>query len=202
MGVVSTFTTSVTQKIGTAYQRYLPSGPIAALPLGENTYSLVWSIPTSRASNEMFKNRDQFKNLLNMAFYAPYSEVFSNSNSDWSIQEYLNESGILSEFGAIVDSTLPIFFPLKTGITPSSISISNKSLRVILMGYIFSMFTNSSDACHSIHPHAGQGLNMGIADIFALYKIMKDSTLIGCDPGRNIFLTYFRRLVDPQVIFV
>ena len=39
------------------------------------------------------------------------------------------------------------------------------------------------DAAHSVHPHAGQGLNMGIADVINLYRIMEQTVPLGMDPG-------------------
>ncbi|KGG52411.1 ubiquinone biosynthesis monooxygenase Coq6 [Mitosporidium daphniae] len=180
-GVISTFTTSPSTKRlnGTAYQRYLPSGPLAALPLSPNSYSLVWSIPNEWKSNDIFKDKEKFTKLLNLAFYGPYCEIrkmFLNSSQCSTLDvDYRGDTGVLNEFGAILDASEPEFFPLKSGIVPSSMSISNKNLRVLLMG----------DAAHSIHPHAGQGLNMGIADAMCLHKIMRKNVPLGTDPGYN-----------------
>lgn len=49
-GVVATVTTTRANR-GTAWQRFLPSGPLALLPLADNTYSLVWSIADDATIN-------------------------------------------------------------------------------------------------------------------------------------------------------
>ena len=147
-GVVSTFTTtsSIGKRVdGTAYQRYLPSGPLAALPLAPNVYSLVWSIPNAWRSSPIFKDKEKFAKLLNLAFYGPHSEIsrsFSSSLPCTTFDaNYLGETDIYDDFGTIIDASEPEFFPLKSGIVASSMSISNKNLRVLLMGYFVLVFS-------------------------------------------------------------
>ena len=49
------------------------------------------------------------------------------------------------------------------------------------------------DASHSIHPIAGQGLNMGMRDISALTETLVDAQRIGLDIGNQNILTTYQR---------
>ena len=52
----------------TAFQRFLPGGPIALMPHGERRVSLVWSLPKDEASRILTLNEDEFANLVLTAF--------------------------------------------------------------------------------------------------------------------------------------
>lgn len=57
------------------------------------------------------------------------------------------------------------------------------------------------DAAHTIHPLAGQGLNLGLADVECLARCIQNSLLSGGDIGKalcsvfTIFLTHHCRLI-------
>ncbi len=52
----------------TAFQRFLPGGPIALMPHGERRVSLVWSLPKDEASRVLALCEDEFASLVLMAF--------------------------------------------------------------------------------------------------------------------------------------
>ncbi len=60
--------------------------------------------------------------------------------------------------------------------------------------YIMSRLALAGDAAHTIHPIAGQGLNIGIQDAAALAEIITDAVRLGLDPGSvNVLESYEQR---------
>lgn len=49
------------------------------------------------------------------------------------------------------------------------------------------------DAAHAVHPLAGQGLNLGLADAASLAEHVVDSVRLGLDPGRDDVLRAYER---------
>merc|ERR1719369_590458 len=65
MGVVATLDLEVPGGVNrTAWQRFLPTGPVALLPLSENKSSLVWTVSRDMAKDMV--NMDEEKFVLNL----------------------------------------------------------------------------------------------------------------------------------------
>ncbi|MFT7223225.1 MAG: 2-octaprenylphenol hydroxylase [Cellvibrionaceae bacterium] len=114
----------------TAWQSFLPTGPLAFLPLGdasEKYCSIVWSVETEVAEHLMALEDQEFKQQLGKAF-------------GWRL-------------GEIVQVDRRRSFPLV-----QRHAIDYVAPQVALVG----------DAAHTIHPLAGQGVNLGFFDIQAL----------------------------------
>lgn len=117
----------------TARQRFLPTGPLAFLPLREEkTCSIVWSTSPDEAEKLYQLPVDLFAQALTTAFAAT-----------------LGETKIIAE---------RYLFPLKMRHAQQYV----KS-RIVLLG----------DAAHTIHPMAGQGVNMGLLDAASLADIIQ-----------------------------
>ncbi|KIV95543.1 ubiquinone biosynthesis monooxygenase COQ6 [Exophiala mesophila] len=171
----------------TAFQRFIPSlgGPIAILPLPNNHASLVWSTTPAHAS--YLKSLDpasqlamvnaalrlsavDLKYLFTLPATSPHADESAHeSELRWRLQHTPAPS--LSRQPPIVQSiqsgTLASF-PLRFR---QSSSLINP--RVALIG----------DAAHTIHPLAGQGLNLGLADADALATTIAFSVEHGMDLG-------------------
>ncbi|MEM9205038.1 MAG: FAD-dependent monooxygenase [Pseudomonadota bacterium] len=59
--------------------------------------------------------------------------------------------------------------------------------------YIAPRIALVGDAAHSIHPLAGQGLNLGLRDVAALSEVIVENTRIGIDPGSLIALEKYQQ---------
>lgn len=119
----------------TAWQCFLPTGPLALLPLANEKFcSVVWSTT--------LENATQLQNMPESEFNQAISSAF----------EY--------RLGHITKRDTLINFPLfmrhaKNYVQP----------RIVLIG----------DAAHTIHPLAGQGVNLGLMDAACLAEIVIDA---------------------------
>src|SRR5690606_41389745 len=54
----------------TAWQRFLPAGPLAVLPFADGRSSIVWTLPDARAAEVLALDDDAFARELTRAFDA------------------------------------------------------------------------------------------------------------------------------------
>lgn len=134
---------------GIAWQRFLPGGPLAFLPLASKTSSIVWSTTRDHAQMLVNEEDDRFCELLSEAFEHKLGKVEATSSR--------------------------ASFPLRGGQAESYVVP-----RVALIG----------DAAHSIHPLAGQGVNLGFKDAATLADVLLKT---GHDIGRIRVLRRYER---------
>ena len=116
----------------TAWQRFLPSGPLAFLPCADGRSSIVWTLPDAEAERLLAVDAATFCRELTRAFDARLGEVTEVSQR--------------------------IAFPLRRQLADDYVSG-----RVALIG----------DAAHTVHPLAGQGVNLGLRDVAALRVLLR-----------------------------
>ncbi|KAH9479448.1 Ubiquinone biosynthesis monooxygenase COQ6, mitochondrial [Psilocybe cubensis] len=197
----------------TGYQRFLPTGPIAFLPLSPSVSSLVWSTKPPIAKALLASDPGVLSCMINAAFRLPYASLKYLQNrivdahaagtplSPDEIREEIQwrehahgidqnsayscrTAGITNQGIPPADSEMlpPLVlqlqsgtmasFPLRFNHAESYIGDGSKG-RTVLVG----------DAAHTIHPLAGQGLNLGLADAECLARCIQNSILSGGDIG-------------------
>ncbi|VAW55661.1 2-polyprenylphenol hydroxylase [hydrothermal vent metagenome] len=118
----------------TAWQCFMPSGPLALLPLYTGQSSVVWSLDEGDAQQIVALDDEAFKRAL-----AEASEF---------------------KLGEITDVGQRFLFPLSHGHASE---------------YVKDGLALIGDAAHNIHPLAGQGANLGIADAFVLADVIQQA---------------------------
>lgn len=136
----------------TAWQRFLPSGPLALLPLADGRSSIVWSTTPEHA--EQLVECDQ------SAFCAQLGKA---------------SAGVL---GQISDCSQRYTFGLQW---------------LHVERYSGSRFALLGDAAHVVHPLAGLGVNLGLADVASLSKVLIEAKQNDRDIGDAPVLRPFAR---------
>jgi len=140
----------------TAWQRFLPSGPLAFLPLpgaqGRHYCSIVWSVSNDLVQGLMAMDDGGFCAELENAFEHRLGKVRASS---------------------------PRFsFPLR---------------QRHAVDYVRSGVALVADAAHTIHPLAGQGINLGLADVAVLAGEILAGHERGAEPGQLDLLKRYQR---------
>jgi len=137
---------------GTAWQRFLPGGPLALLPLVDGSSSIVWSLPTPEAERLLAESDGQFLAQLTAA-----------------------SAGVIGDLTAC---SRRVGFPLQ-----ALHALRYTAPRVALLG----------DAAHTVHPLAGQGMNLGLLDAASIAAVIEDALLAGEDIGDLKVLRRYER---------
>ncbi len=138
---------------GVAWQRFLPGGPLAFLPLADGRSSIVWTRPSAEARHLLALDTEAFISELDAA------------SSGW--------------LGSVESCGPRAAFPLSM-----RLSECYASQRTVLMG----------DAAHVVHPLAGQGVNLGLADAAGLTELLILVRLAGGDIGSATVLQKYDRM--------
>lgn len=162
----------------TAWQRFLPTGPFALLPLGGTYSNIVWTTSPVTAQDLKTMSRENFVTAANRALLEDYG---SQPNS--RIAEVLG--GVLGTqvLGAMAPSAVEQF-----QVPPRIVDCVTDRLSFPLSlmhatKYVSHRVALVGDAAHTVHPLAGQGVNLGFGDADALTKVLQQGIQTGRDIG-------------------
>ncbi|XP_075982693.1 ubiquinone biosynthesis protein COQ6, mitochondrial [Anticarsia gemmatalis] len=171
MGVVATLELSEECNNTTAWQRWLPTGPVALLPLSSNRSSLVWSTWQDHAKELLQLPEDQFVDTLNDALWKQYPRSSSVSAATSWVSAALQRAGL-------PDGTARQLPPSVSSIVAGSRAAFplgfGHSTRYIAPGVVL-----VGDAAHRVHPLAGQGVNLGFGDVKDLTELLAETLYSG-----------------------
>lgn len=163
-----------------AYQRFLPTGPVAMLPLPGNHATLVWSTTPENAAVLRALSANDFIAMVNAAFRLSavdlkYMHTLPAGQADevsWRLQHTPTAGSVPAPVTGVQENSIASF-PLKMRHADTYIGE-----RIALVG----------DAAHTIHPLAGQGLNQGQGDVESLVKGIGYAVEHGMDIGARMSL--------------
>jgi len=181
MGLVATLDLkNITETNNVAYQRFLPSGPIALLPLSKDKSSLVWTLNAKDTKSMIEMEEEKFLNLINEALHGNnhhlnlVNSVAGNLKS--ILDKVVNKCEDLKRPPRIKGVHNRAAFPLGFGHSSRYIGT-----RTILIG----------DSAHRVHPLAGQGANLGFGDIRSMSQVVDHCLREGGKLGQHSFLCQY-----------
>ncbi|KAK0163839.1 hypothetical protein PV328_002528 [Microctonus aethiopoides] len=186
MGIVATVKLSEPTENVVAWQRFLPTGPVALLPLTDSLSSLVWSMTTEEAKRLLKVSEEEFVDALNDALWKVYPKNGIVESGMAALQQLLEQ------------------FSLQTGVSrqlqPSISNIVEGSRAAFPLGfghstsYVANGVALIGDAAHRVHPLAGQGVNLGFGDVTVLVQVLEEAVRSGSILGDTIHLTKYETL--------
>lgn len=183
-GIVATLEHSRLDANHTAFQRFLPTGPLAFLPMTPTSSTMVWSTKPELVAAYKALGPEALAHLVNLGLYASEQEL-----------ERLN-AAILGQgvSTAMIEAESQRVMSTLTNqdvksLPPPVMSIAEKSIASFpyrlshAESYLGERTALVGDAAHTVHPLAGQGLNMGLADVRALAETWDRVGKVGGDLG-------------------
>jgi ubiquinone biosynthesis monooxygenase Coq6 len=201
-----------------AWQKYLSTGPLAVLPLwdmpiGDNDSngekdkrhysSIVWSVPTSEAKRLKSLSNEDFVDELNETLHRPsntsaFSIFEPEDGSSDNLSQVMNT--VKKEVASVADMVMsasqlsgsPSMRP------PYVASVASTRVSFPLQfqqasTYVSDRVALAGDSAHSIHPQAGQGLNLGIGDAKKLSEDLSAAMASGADIGSHQVLREYSK---------
>eukprot|EP01023_Acetabularia_acetabulum_P000147 TRINITY_DN1006_c0_g1_i1.p1 TRINITY_DN1006_c0_g1~~TRINITY_DN1006_c0_g1_i1.p1 ORF type:complete len:432 (-),score=87.60 TRINITY_DN1006_c0_g1_i1:1375-2670(-) len=170
-GVVATVETTPCDEV-VAWQKFLPNGPMALLPVRDGFYNIVWS--TSHAQAKQLEQMDE------LSFADAVNDALETAGQQQQRKMFLPKF-------VRKGKTYPFVKPPKV---LRSVGGPVKSFPLTLMHsgrYVRERLALIGDAGHVVHPLAGQGVNLGFGDVEEMLKMIKYTVQSGQDIG-NVHL--------------
>jgi len=164
-----------------AWQRFLPTGPIALLPIGDKFSNIVWTMSPAESNSRKSITEEEFLKDVNYALdygYGPRPTSGLLGTRDMFSWFKMDATISTNEFFEIPPKVIKL--ASERMVFPLTLRHANSyaSKRVVLIG----------DAAHTVHPLAGQGVNLGFGDAFSLSRIIAEGIALGTDIGEVCYV--------------
>lgn len=156
---------------GIAFQRFVPDGVVALLPLGNNQACLIWSLVDSVADLVLHLPDDAFIETLN-------EQLSADLDYSAAVMSVLNGTSVLMNCVGLKYTGRKLQPPKVVGVTAST-----KASYPLGMGhasnYVVPRVALVGDSAHRVHPLAGQGANFGFSDVECLVRHLETAAYRG-----------------------
>eukprot|EP00577_Skeletonema_sp_RCC1716_P007769 CAMPEP_0113384558 /NCGR_PEP_ID=MMETSP0013_2-20120614/6956_1 /TAXON_ID=2843 ORGANISM="Skeletonema costatum, Strain 1716" /NCGR_SAMPLE_ID=MMETSP0013_2 /ASSEMBLY_ACC=CAM_ASM_000158 /LENGTH=608 /DNA_ID=CAMNT_0000267173 /DNA_START=19 /DNA_END=1845 /DNA_ORIENTATION=- /assembly_acc=CAM_ASM_000158 len=205
----------------TAFQRFLPHGPIALLPVWNSLNNddndapiyanVVWSTTPSEANHLLSLSGTEFITTLNHHLCQGPNvnpPLLSNNNNRGmphipiigtiakEMDSLLRTANTALTMGTWTESPSRNYFrmPPASARVVGPIMGFDLKLSHVQQGYTAPRVALVGDAAHTVHPMAGQGLNLGMGDVYSLSELIKEAVDSGMDvAGTGLFLDRYNQ---------
>ncbi|XP_025104972.1 ubiquinone biosynthesis monooxygenase COQ6, mitochondrial-like [Pomacea canaliculata] len=173
--VVATLQLSEITENTVAWQRFLPTGPIALLPLSNEHSSLIWTTTPEHADHLLKLSPDSFVDAVNDALW-----------HDRDMDTFVNKAH--SSFMGLLQSLIPAEV-ITRQLPPTVLGLGEGTRACFPLSlvhsscYVRPRLALIGDAAHRLHPLAGQGVNLGFGDVSCLTSVLEDALSCGSDIG-------------------
>ncbi|KAE8728052.1 putative acireductone dioxygenase [Hibiscus syriacus] len=159
-----------------AWQRFLPSGPLALLPIGDKFSNIVWTMTPKESSDFKSMTEDDFLKAVNHALDYGYGPHPTSS--------ILGGSELFSWLKGGISSSANDCFE----VPPKVVKLASERMAFPLSlrhanDYVSKRVALIGDAAHTVHPLAGQGVNLGFGDASSLSSVISEGIAVGTDVG-------------------
>lgn len=154
-----------------AWQRFLPHGVVALLPLDSEHSSLVWTARSDLADKLMRLPEDSFVDALNKSMWGEPRHTPLVDSALSTVASVLQRLGAAPPPSSDAPMHILSLIPGSRATFPLGLSYAAHYVlpRVALIG----------DAAHRVHPMAGQGANLGFGDAQGLAQLLIESVYDG-----------------------
>ncbi|KAK9475412.1 uncharacterized protein V1510DRAFT_409118 [Dipodascopsis tothii] len=182
-GVVASLKLDWTPHPPTAWQRFLPTGPIALLPMPDDSATLVWSTTPELAARLKALAPDDFVAMVNAGLRLALVDVNYLSRLTEGVEADVEWRDALLDPDAEGLEYPPRVLEVQDG------SRASFPLRMQHVDtYVAERVALVGDAAHTTHPLAGQGLNLGQGDVASLVTAIETALASGQDIGSVLAL--------------
>jgi len=159
----------------TAWQCFTGAGPLAYLPL-----NVASDAPSSKSASIEKTANDRLCSIVWSQTPERSEQLMALDDSEFALQL---AQGLEQRLGGVVAISKRYMFPLR---------------QQHAINYVKPGFAVVADAAHTVHPLAGQGINMGFADVATLAELIARAWRRGKPIGDLMLLQRYQRERKPE----
>lgn len=172
-----------------AWQRFLSTGTLGLLPLPKGHMAIVWASPPKMSEMLMKVDERIMPHLVNAGMILGESELKEIYRA---LEAKPDDMGVIGDIQRRISRFSAEELKAKFPVPVTQIALDTRAKYPLKMAHV-TQYTAPrvalvADAAHSMHPLAGQGFNMGEADVAALVRAIERGVEKDMDIGTAMVL--------------